>query len=117
MSTATPARAAPLTSAALGRLNLTVAGVVLIFFFIYGSVVTCVVRAQHCTSRVLQVPKQTQVSLCKMCFLQANTWQTHLPITKRKHARLAYHQAQARAPSAATLRALAAARRPPCLSR
>jgi hypothetical protein len=117
MSTATPARAAPLTSAALGRLNLTVAGVVLIFFFIYGSVVTCVVRAQHCTSRVLQLPKQTQVSLCKMCFLQANTWQTRLPITKRKHARLAYHQAQARTPSAATLRALAAAQRPPCLSR
>lgn len=48
MSTATPARTAPLASAALGRVNLTVAGVVLIFFFVYGSVVTCVVREHNC---------------------------------------------------------------------
>ena len=46
MAPATPAHFASLACAACGRVNATVCGVLFLFAFIYGSVVTCVVRSR-----------------------------------------------------------------------
>ena len=47
MAPATPAQFALLAFAACSRVNATVCGVLFLFAFIYGSVVTCVVRASE----------------------------------------------------------------------